>query len=154
MKADRVVLDTNVLTSAVLTQPGPPRSVVDLVRADNGMDLFSDETFAELRNRILGSKFDRYVGRESRAAFVALLAAVAEWVPITGAKLGCRDPTDDKTLETALMGRAVHLVTGDGGLLAMSPFYGIPIITPARFLTLHGQTSSPARGLHERDTAT
>ena len=154
MKADRVVLDTNVLISAALTRTGPPRRVVDLVRADNGVLLLSDETFAELRQRILGSKFDRYVGRESRAAFVALLAAVAEWVPIAGARLGCRDPTDDKILETALMGRADHLVTGDGDLLAMSPFHGIPIVTSARFLALHGQTSAAATDLHERDTAT
>ena len=144
MKADRVVLDTNVLISAALTRTGPPRRVVDLVRADNGVLLLSDETFTELRHRILGSKFDRYVGRESRAAFVALLAAVAEWVPIAGARLGCRDPTDDKILETALMGRANHLVTGDGDLLDMSPFHGISIITPARFLALHGQTSASA----------
>ena len=33
MKADRVVLDTNVLISAALTQTVPPRRVVDLVRA-------------------------------------------------------------------------------------------------------------------------
>ena len=32
--------------------------VVDLVRADNGVLLFSDETFAEPRHRIGGSKFD------------------------------------------------------------------------------------------------
>ena len=154
MRADRVVLDTNVLISAALTRTGPPRRVVDLVRAGNGVLLFSDETFAELRDRILGSKFDRYVGRESRAAFVALLAAVAEWVPIASASLGCRDPTDDKILETALMGRADHLVTGDGDLLAMSPFHGIPIITPPRFLALHGKTGVAATGPPERDTTT
>lgn len=146
MKADRVVLDTNVLISAALTQTGPPRGVVDLVGADNGIVLFSDETFAELRRRILGSKFDRYVGRQSRTAFVALAAAVAEWVPIADARLGCRDPTDDKILETALMGSADHLVTGDGDLLAMSPFHGIPITTPARLLALRGQTGGAATG--------
>ena len=154
MTAERVVLDTNVLISAALTRTGPPRRVVDLVRADNGILLLSDETFAELRHRILGSKFDPYVGGESRAAFVALMAAVAEWVPIAGARLGCRDPTDDKILETALMGRADHLVTGDGDLLAMSPFHGIPIMTPAHFLALHGQTSGAATDLPERDTVT
>jgi len=78
MRADRVVLDTNVLISAALTRTGRSRRVVDLVRAGNGVLLFSDETFAELRDRTLGRKFDRYVGRQSRAAFVALAAAVAE----------------------------------------------------------------------------
>lgn len=43
------------------------------------------------------------------------------------------------------MGRADHLVTGDGDLLAMSPFHGIPIITPARLLELHGQPGATAR---------
>ncbi len=128
--------------------------MVDLVGAGNGVLLFSDETFAELRDRILGSKFDRYVGRESRAALVALLAAVAEWVPIAGASLGCRDPTDDKILETAIMGRADHLVAGDGDLPAMFPFHGIPIITPARFLALHGQTGAAGTSLQKHDTAT
>ena len=104
MRAERFVLDTNVLISAVLTRTGPTRRVVDLVRADNGVLLLSDGTFAEFRHRNLGSKLDRYVDRESRAAFVALLAAVAEWVPMAGARLGCRDPTDDKILETALHG--------------------------------------------------
>ncbi len=154
MKADRVALDTNVLISAALTRTGPPRGVVDLVRADSGVLLVSDETFAELRHRILGSKFDRYVDRESRAAFVALLAAVAQWVPIASAKLGCRDPTDDKILETALTGRADHLVTGDRDLFVMSPFQGIQIVTPARFLALHGQTSAAATDLHESDPTT
>ena len=154
MRAERVVLDTNVLISAALTRTGRSRRVVDLVRADNGVLLLSDETFAELRHRILGSKFDRYVGGESRAAFVALLAAVAEWVPITGAGLGCRDPDDDKILETAVMGPAGHLVTGDGDLPAMSPFHRIPTMTPARLLALHGQTSGSATDLPERDTVT
>ena len=154
MRAERVVLDTNVLISAVLTRTGPPRRVVDLVKAGRGVLLFSDETFAELRDRILGSKFDRYVGRESRAAFVALLAAVAVWVPIAGANLGCRDPHDDKILETALMGGAEHLVSGDGDLLAMSPFQGIPIVTPARYLALHAQAGTSSIGSLEHDTAT
>ena len=51
-----------------------------------------------------------------------------------GAKLGCRDPDDDKLLETALMGNADCLVTGDGDLLAMSPIHDIPVLTPAEFL--------------------
>ncbi|MYF08683.1 MAG: putative toxin-antitoxin system toxin component, PIN family [Rhodospirillaceae bacterium] len=59
---------------------------------------------------------------------------VSERVAIVGAKLGCRDPDDDKLLETALMGNADCLVTGDGDLLAMSPFHDIPVLTPAEFL--------------------
>ena len=95
MKAERVVLDTNVLISAALRLDGPPRTVVDAVRSANGVLLFSDETFEELRSRFHRPKFDRSVGREVRAVYLAQLEAVSEWVSIAGAKLGCRDPDDD-----------------------------------------------------------
>ena len=47
---------------------------------------------------------------------------------IAGAKLGCRDPDDEKLLETALTGEADCLITGDRDLLEMSPFHDIPIL--------------------------
>ena len=48
----------------------------------------------------------------------------------------CRDPDDDMFLEVAVNGRATHIVTGDKDLLALHPFRGIPILTPADFLAL------------------
>lgn len=50
--------------------------------------------------------------------------------------MGCRDPDDDMFLETALIGDADCLVTGDGDLREMTPHQGIPILTPAIFLEL------------------
>ena len=134
MTVERVVLDANVVISAALRPQGPPRAVVDAIRATGAVLLFSDETFAELRTRLLHSKFDRYVGRTGRLVLLAQLEAVAEWVSIVGARMGCRDQGDDKLLETALMGRAGCLVTGDRDLLMMSPFHGIPIVSPAEYL--------------------
>ena len=64
MKAERVVLDTNVLISAALRPQGLPRAVLDAVRAVNGVLLFSSETFDELRSRLHRPKFDRYVSLE------------------------------------------------------------------------------------------
>ena len=131
MRADRVVVDTNVLISAALRPHGAPRAVVEAIRTASGSLLFSDETFEELRTRIHRPKFDRYVSREDTAVYVAQLDAVAEWVSIVGAKLGCRDPEDDKLLETGLMGNASCIVTGDEDLLSMSPFQDIPLMKPA-----------------------
>ena len=136
MKAERVVLDTNVLISAALRQDGSPRAVVDAVRLKNGVLLFSEETFDELRSRLHSPKFDGYVSREVRLVYLTQLKAVSEWVSIAGAKLGCRDSDDDKLLETALMGEADCLIRGDRDLLAMSPFHDMPILTPAGFLDI------------------
>lgn len=139
MRVERVVLDTNVLISAALSPSSSPRAVVEATRAANGILVFSQETFDELRTRILGPKFDGYISREGRALYVAQLEAVSERVSIDGAELGCRDPEDDMVLETALVGRANCLVTGDRDLLEMSPFRGIPIVDPAGFLARTGR---------------
>lgn len=134
-RADRLVVDTNVLISAALQDGTPPRQVLDRVQAAGGVLLFSDETFTEVHSRFLKPKFDRYVTAESRVAFLGHLVTVAEWVSISHAKLGCRDPDDDKLLETALLGDATCIVTGDQDLLVMHPFRGIPILDPATFLS-------------------
>ena len=98
--------------------------------------MFCDATFEEVRTRILRPKFDRYVSAAAREAFVAGLPAASDWVAITGAVMGCRDPDDDKFLETAITGEASAIVSGDNDLLAMHPFRGIPILRPADFLNV------------------
>ena len=134
MRVDRAVVDTNVLISAALRSSGRPRRVVDTIRNTNASLLFSDETIDELRTRIQRPKFDRCVSKRLRDAYLLQLLAVSDWVSITRSRLGCRDPDDDKLLETAIMGEADCLVTGDGDLLDMSPFQGVPILTPTQFL--------------------
>ena len=134
MRAERVVLDTNGLISAALWPQGPPRSAVDAVARRSGVLLFADETFDELRTRLLKAKFDPYASRMTRAAFLARLRAVSEWIWIAGSRMGCRDPDDDKMLETAQMGKADVLVSGDQDLLTMAGFAGIPILSPAAFV--------------------
>lgn len=134
MRVERVVIDTNVLISGALRAASVPRAVVEKVRRTDGKLLFSDETFVELSARLLHSKFDAYAGRPAREAYLAQLLPIAVWVAITGSKLGCRDPEDDKFLETALLGDADCLITGDEDLLTMSPFRAIPIVRPATAL--------------------
>ena len=137
MTVDRIVVDTNVLINAALTAAGTPRAVVDTIREireTGGVLLFANETIKELHSRLLRAKFDRYVSRTIRTQFLVQLLGVSERVSITGAKLGCADPKDDKFLETAMVGEAECLITGDRHLLDMTPFRGVPIVAPALFL--------------------
>ena len=139
MKAERIVVDSNVLIGAALNPQGRPREVMSAIRSANGVLLLSAETFFELRSRFLRSKFDAYVSRKARLLFLAQLEAVSEWLSIVSAKLGCRDRDDDKFLETSLVGEADFLITGDRDLLVMSPFREIPIVTSATFLSLRSK---------------
>ena len=135
MTVERIVVDTNALISAALSPAGTPRAVVDMIRQAGGVLLFANETIKELHSRLFRTKFDRYVSRTNRTQFLVQLLGVCERVAITGAKLGCPDPEDDKFLETAMVGKADCLITGDRHLLDMTPYRGIPILTPAAFLT-------------------
>jgi predicted nucleic acid-binding protein len=65
-------------------------------------------------------------------------------VELSGVVTACRDPDDNKLLEIAVVGRADCLVTGDQDLLILDPFQGIPILTPAGFLTTVSQSTDPA----------
>lgn len=79
-------------------------------------------------------KFLRYIDEEDIRSFLAALTREAEWVEVDVRIAACRDPKDDKFLELAVSGRATHIVTGDSDLLALSPFQGIEILPPHRFL--------------------
>ncbi len=69
----------------------------------------------------------------------------AELAQVSEIITACRDAKDDKFLELALSGRASCNVSGDADLLALSPFRGIPILTPREFLT------EPLRNFRDRE---
>lgn len=143
MRVERVVVDTNVLISALPQPSGRTAEVPDIVRITGAIHLLPDETFAEPASRLVRPKFDRYMSDAVRRQFLAGLQKTGEWVAITGAVRACRDPDDDKFPETAVSGGADCLVTGDGDILALDPLEGVPILTPARFTeAVRGTTSA------------
>ena len=137
MRVERVVLDTNVLISAVLSPYGKPFACLSWV-LDHATLIASRELLDELETRLARPKFSKYVDDVKRRAFVADLALAAMQVELPGFIRACHDPEDDKLLEIAIIGRADCLVTGDQDLLILDPFQLIPILTPASFLTAVG----------------
>ncbi len=67
--------------------------------------------------------------RERTLAEVRQLAEVVEPSPLP--QPVCRDPDDDAVLALAVAARVDLIVSGDGDLLSLGGFRGIPIITPA-----------------------
>ena len=129
----RVVLDTNVWISRLLAPRSvPARAASCAVRFDRV--LVSDATLRELAEVIMRPKFDAYVTQNEREEFLRLLSSVAVRVVIVRHVRACRDPKDDKFLELAVNGEADRLVTGDGDLLALHSFEGVPIMTPKAFV--------------------
>ena len=98
--------------------------------------LVSFLTIAELHGVLSRKRFRRYVDEEEIRSILAALTREAEWVDVGARIQACRDPKDDKFLELAVSGHGTHIVTGDTDLLELSPFQGIEILPPHRFLEL------------------
>jgi putative PIN family toxin of toxin-antitoxin system len=134
----RVVFDTSTLVSAALRIGSVPHQA--LQQAISQGDVFvSVATLSELQRVLLRPKFDRYLPREVRRAFLDLIRALAVLVPVSEADEAnvlpaCRDPKDHLFLALVLACSADVLVSSDADLLVMHPWLGVPILSPGAYL--------------------
>ena len=134
----RVVLDTSTLVSAALRIGSVPHQA--LLKALGSCDVCaSAETLAELEEVLGRDKFDRYLDRESRLSFVSVMRRhvhlyIVQKADIEAVHPPCRDPKDTQFLALVLAAEADALVSSDEDLLALHPWRGVRILTPAEFL--------------------
>ena len=115
----RAVLDTNVLISALLAQRAgrvtPPLQCVELAARGTFRLVTSPPLVTELTRALAYPKLN--IPPDTTHAFAALVVSLAEpdcLVPIGGQLyVLTRDPADNAVLETALVGKAAFLVTGN-----------------------------------------
>lgn len=133
----RVVLDTNVLVSALLFG-GRTGMLREGWKSGRIIPLVSKETFAEFRRVLSYPKFKLSL-REIRAILNEEILPFVEAVEITEHVTGiCRDPHDDMFLAVAACGSGHYLVTGDQDLLVLQNYGKAQIVTVAEFLLLAG----------------
>ena len=137
MTSLKLVIDTNILISAVLSSQGAPARLVRCALAQHRL-VFSQLTFDELRTRIYRPKFDRYISLESRERLLHDFNACAHWVDIGEPALYCRDRDDDKFIETALVAQAPYLISGDNDLLQTGELTALKIISAQQALEILG----------------
>ncbi len=129
----RIVVDTNVWLSA-LVFGGIPRCVVELFVHGTVEVVLSEEIFTEMRRKV-ASKFPDFASDLARMEL--LLCNDAETVKLGEITITiCRDPGDNRILETAVVGGCDYIVTGDKDLLTLGIYKGIRIMKPADFLTV------------------
>ncbi len=133
MTQPRLVLDTNVLLSALLFHAGSMSWLRAAWQSGTIIPLASRDTTAELIRVLSYPKF-RLTDDERED----LLADYLPWcetvtVPNPTEVPDCRDPFDRPFLELALTAKADALVTGDKDLLALASAFSIPILTPRQF---------------------
>lgn len=121
----RVLLDTNVLLAAFGTH-GLCEALVEACLHGHVL-VCSDHILDELE-RHLAAKFG-VPAREVREIVRFVREHSDRVVPSEVPPGACPDPDDLPVLGAAVAGRAELMATGDGALLALGSFEGIPILT-------------------------
>ena len=129
----RLVIDTNVFISALLSKRSNPFLVVNFA-FNYHILLTSNDTLAELQDVLFRKKFDKYVTTQERQIFLKKFMNTTERVEIIQHFDDCRDPKDNCFLDLGVNGKADFIITGDKDLLVLNPFQEIEIITPDIFI--------------------
>lgn len=129
-KVVRIVLDTNVLISAIVFG-GKPREILEMVKNKELSGVISPVLVAELEE-ILSKKIkypkERVLQVEKKMKKILRVVR-----PVKSIKVA-RDDDDNRVLETAIEGRCAYVVTGDKDLLDLKNYRGVRILTPTEFL--------------------
>jgi putative PIN family toxin of toxin-antitoxin system len=131
----RVVLDTNVIVSALLFQSTLSKIVI-LWQGDAFIPIISKDTFQELQTVLAYPKF-ALTPDEIRAILEGEILPFFEVVEaVEDVKGVCADPADDKFLACACAASADYLVSGDKTLTELKQYKSVKIIKPSEFLKL------------------
>ena len=123
----RIVLDTNVLISALLFG-GRLSGIPYLWKTGKIVPFISKETFTEFRTALEYPKF-RLTRGEIKTLVEEEVVPFFEIVEISEEVRGvCRDPDDDKFISCAISASADFMVTGDAALYAVGKYRTVKII--------------------------
>ena len=137
----RVVLDTNVIVSALLSPSGTRGRILERLLGGAFELVMSPHLLDELKRALGYSKVKRYLRltADKRETLLAQLETIAD--PVQGdlaLSVDVKDRQDLAVLAAAVEGRAEYVVTGDKDLLVLGQYEGIAIVSPRAFLDVLG----------------
>lgn len=131
-KPPRLVVDTNIIVSGLITSGTPPAKILDAVHNKKIILLISDEVVSEYLRVLEYPHIRKYkkITDETISHLTALFINETERVEILISIAASPDPDDDKFLSLAVEGQADFIITGDkADLLSLKEISGIKIIT-------------------------
>ncbi|SRR5258708_23526967 len=133
----RVVLDTNILISALMISAGNPAAIYRAWQEGQFTLLTCAEHLDELRATLRKPRIAERIKPYKAGSLVKELKELAENVERLPRVRRSPDPTDDFLLALSEAGKADYLVTGDkSGLLALKHHKGTRIVSARVFAAL------------------
>ncbi len=133
----RVVLDTNILVSALLSPTGPPAAIYSAWEDGKFTLLTCAEQLNELRATLYKPKIAELIKPHRGGRLVNQIRQLAENVGPLPRVERSPDPADNFLLALCEMGQADYLVSGDkDGVLALARHKATRIISPKTFVAL------------------
>ncbi len=131
----KVVLDTNVLVSGLLSPFGPPGEIVRLVSSGSLQLCFDARILSEYEDVLKRPKF----GFSSAQTRVLLNQIEGDGFVVAAEPLSHRLPDvgDEPFLEVAWTGKAEALITGNTKHFPRAACGPVPVVSPADFLELY-----------------
>ncbi len=130
----RVVLDTNVLISALIKSGKPQHLLKVLLGPDHAL-ILSEPIIEEFSRVTADEKIERYADDEAVMGFLQALLSRAVFVRLRS-RVHVFDNPDDEVLSTAKEGDADFIVTGDKHMLDLKEFRRIKIVTVQKALSI------------------
>ncbi|MBH0179064.1 MAG: putative toxin-antitoxin system toxin component, PIN family [Nitrospira sp.] len=134
----RVILDTNIFVSGLLSEVGPPARIVQAVLQRRIIPIMSSATFAELNTVVHRPKLQRAFARAgvNLPVFLATVQAETQFVAPNPTSARLRDERDRLFLDLmATDPPPQYFVTGDKDFEA-THYSGVPVISAAEFARL------------------
>ncbi|MDH5762378.1 MAG: putative toxin-antitoxin system toxin component, PIN family [Nitrospinota bacterium] len=126
----RIVLDTNIIISGLLSETGPPGILLKLWLEGRFELLISKAQLGELSRVFEYKKIKERIPPDQAADLLGHIDALAVVIdPLLKINLST-DPDDNAILATAIQSKADFIVSGDkADLLSLENAEGIPILT-------------------------
>lgn len=130
----KLILDTNVIVSALISSSVPTMILYDLVLTKKVETCLSDEIFAEYIEVLNRDKFSKFANFQIRADVVLNKLREISTFYKTGKIIEIlTDTSDNKFLELAAVSSADYLVTGNTLDFILTEFEYTRILTPRAY---------------------
>jgi putative PIN family toxin of toxin-antitoxin system len=131
-KADRVIIDTNLWISFLITKD--LKTLDARIKTGKIKILFSLELIDEFLSITHRPKLKKYFSKADVEQLIDLFEFYGEVVHVQSHIKLCRDPKDDFLLSLAMDSKADYLITGDNDLLVQKTIGKTKIIKMADYL--------------------